>query len=103
MMPALGNSAAPVPPPAYHRAQAKLGPALPIDALTLLTTLHLLTPCRLAVRLAHRRCPPPLPSLVLEGHLERTARSRCCSSRSCARCGDSHIRICVIGYATGLP
>ena len=61
MMPTLGNSAAPVPPPAYHRAQARLGPALHIDALTLVNTLHLLTLCRLAVRLAHRRCPPPLP------------------------------------------
>jgi hypothetical protein len=46
-------------------------------------TLHLLRLCRLAVRLAHRRCAPPLPSLVLEGRLERTARSRCCSSRGC--------------------
>src|SRR5438270_1185562 len=62
MMPTLGNSAAPVPPPAYHRAQARLGPALHIDALTLVTTLHLLTLCRLAVRLAHHRCPPPLPT-----------------------------------------
>jgi transposase len=53
---------APVPPPAYHRAQARLGPALHIDALTLITTLHLLTLCRLAVRLAHRRCPSPLPA-----------------------------------------
>src|SRR5260221_1724080 len=62
MIPALGNSAAPVPPPAYHRAQARLGPALHIDALTLVRTLHLLTLCRLAVRLAHHRCPPPLPA-----------------------------------------
>src|SRR6266487_2112949 len=56
------NGQAPVPPPAYWRAQARLGPALHIDALTLVTTLHLLTLCRLAVRLAHRRCPPPLPA-----------------------------------------
>src|SRR5256884_2387271 len=62
MMPTLGNSAAPVPPPAYHRAQARLDPALHIDALTLVNTLHLLTLCRLAVRLAHHRCPPPLPA-----------------------------------------
>src|SRR6266849_826691 len=62
MMPTLGNSAAPVPPPANHRAQARLGPALHIDALTLVNTLHLLTLCRLAVRVAHRRCPPPLPA-----------------------------------------
>src|SRR5436305_6028770 len=62
MMPTLGNSAAPVPPPAYHRAQAQLGPALHIDALTLVNTLHLLTLCCLAVRLAHHRCFPPRPS-----------------------------------------
>src|SRR5258708_5017603 len=62
MMSALGNAAAPVPPPAYHRAQARLGPALHIDALTLVNTLHLLTLCRLVVRLAHHRCPPPLPA-----------------------------------------
>jgi hypothetical protein len=29
-----------------------------IDALTLVRRLHLLMLCRLAVRLAHRRCPP---------------------------------------------
>src|SRR5260221_4453372 len=59
MMPALVNEAAPVPPPAYHRAQARLGPVLHIDALTLVNTLHLLMLCRLAVRWAHHRCPPP--------------------------------------------
>lgn len=52
----------PVPPPSYHRGQARLSPVLHIDALTLVTTLHLLTLCHLAVRLAHRRCPPPLPA-----------------------------------------
>src|SRR5437762_12370837 len=62
MMPLVVNEQAPVPPPAYHRVQARLGPALHLDALTLVTTLHLLTLCRLAVRLAHRRCPPPLPA-----------------------------------------
>src|SRR5437879_7907439 len=62
MIPARVNEAAPVPPPAYHRAQARLDPALHIDALTLVNTLHLLTLCRLAVRLAHHRCPPPLPA-----------------------------------------
>src|SRR5437660_3096861 len=60
MMPLTVTEQAPVPPPAYHRAQARLGPALHIDALSLVTSLHLLTLCRLAVRLAHRRCPPPL-------------------------------------------
>jgi hypothetical protein len=62
MMPIVSNEAAPVPPPAYHRAQARLGPALHIDALTLVTTLRLLILCRLAVRLARHRCPSPLPA-----------------------------------------
>jgi hypothetical protein len=62
MMPIPVESQVPIPPPAYHRAQARLGPALHIDALTLVNTLHLLALCRVAVRLAHRRCPPPLPS-----------------------------------------
>jgi len=60
MMPTVLTEQAPIPPPAYHRAQARLGPALHIDALTLVRTLHLLTLCRVAVRLAHRRCAPPL-------------------------------------------
>ncbi len=62
MMPTVISEQAPLPPPAYHRAQARLGPALHIDALTLVRTLHLLALCRLAVRLAHRRCPPPSPA-----------------------------------------
>jgi hypothetical protein len=62
MMAMILNEQAPVPPSPYHRAQARLGPALHSDALTMVTTLHLLTLCRLAVRLAHRRCPPPLPA-----------------------------------------
>jgi hypothetical protein len=55
-------STAPIPPPAYRRAQARLGPALHIDALTLVRRLHLLALCRLAVRLAQRHCPSPLPA-----------------------------------------
>jgi hypothetical protein len=62
MMPLALKDQAPVAPPSYQRAQARLGPALPIDALTLMSMLHLLTLCRLAVRVAHRRCPPPLPA-----------------------------------------
>ena len=62
MMPSIVNEQAPVPPPPYQRAQAKLRTSLHIDALSLVTTLHLLTLCRLAVHLAHRRCPPPLPA-----------------------------------------
>ena len=62
MMPTIVTEQAPVPPPAYHRAQERLGPALHIDALTLVRRLHLLALCRLAVRLAHARCAPPLPA-----------------------------------------
>src|SRR5438046_1478461 len=62
MMPTRVTVQAPVPPPSYQRAQARLSRALHIDALTLVTTLHLLALCRLAVRLAHRRCSPPLPA-----------------------------------------
>src|SRR5947208_12172145 len=62
MMPLALEDQTPVAPPSYHRAQARLGPALHINALTLVTTLQLLALCRLAVRLAHRRCPPPLPA-----------------------------------------
>jgi hypothetical protein len=43
---------APVPPPAYHRAAAQ---ALHLDALTLVTRLHLLEICRAAARLASSR------------------------------------------------
>ena len=62
MVPAPCARTVPVPPPAYHRAQTKVGPALHLDALTLVSGLHLLALCRLAVRLARRHCPPPLPA-----------------------------------------
>jgi hypothetical protein len=101
MMPTLGSSAAPVPPPAYHRAQARLGPALHIDALTLVNTLHLLTLCRLAVRLAHHRCPPPLPSLVLAARLEPTVKSLCCSLHFYACFGGFPMSIYATGYVHG--
>src|SRR5258708_4207866 len=38
------------------------GHTLHLDALTLVTRLHLLALCRLAVSFAHWRCPPPLPA-----------------------------------------
>lgn len=64
-MPTIVSEQAPVPPPSYHRrevqAQAHRARALHINALTLIKTLHLLGLCRLAVQMAHRRCPPPLP------------------------------------------
>ena len=62
MMPTIIAEQAPVPPPCYQRAQAKQSPALHINALILVTKLHLLSLCRLAVNIAHRRCPPPLPA-----------------------------------------
>ncbi len=61
MVPAPCQLTAPVPPPAYQRAVAKRGPALHIDALALVTRLHVLALCRLAVQQARRRCSPPLP------------------------------------------
>src|SRR3989440_6671819 len=62
MMPLAFEDQTPVAPPSSHRGQARLGSALHINALTLVTALHLLALCRLAVRLAHRRCPAPLPA-----------------------------------------
>jgi hypothetical protein len=59
MVPAEYADQAPVPPPAYHRT---LAGALHLDALTLVTHLHLLPLCELAVRLAQQQCPPPLPA-----------------------------------------
>lgn len=102
MMPTIVNEQAPVPPPAYHRAQARLGPALHIDALTLVNTLHLLALCRLSVRLAHRRCPPPYPAVQEELRVP-TAKRPCSSLRFCGRCGGSPIKICMIGCVTGQP
>src|SRR5947208_14246097 len=65
MMPTTYQQQAPIPPPSYHRrevqAQARRARALHINALSLIETLHLLALCRLAVQMAHRRCPPPLP------------------------------------------
>jgi hypothetical protein len=44
-----------------YQRRVNLNSILHINAVTLVTTLHLLMLCRLAVRLAHRKCPPPLP------------------------------------------
>src|SRR5262249_22166378 len=63
MAPALNTNQPAVPPPSYHRTMAT---ALHLDALTLVTRLHLLEVCRVAVQLAQQlaqqRCPPPLPA-----------------------------------------
>jgi len=61
MVPAPCSPTAPVPPPAYQRALAKHSPALHLDALILVRTLHLPALCRLAVDLAGRAWPPSLP------------------------------------------
>jgi hypothetical protein len=42
------------------RTQRKRRPALHLDALTLVSRLHLLALCQLAVQMARHRCPPPL-------------------------------------------
>ena len=62
-----------VPHPSYQRVHAKHKKALHIDALTLVTRLHLLTLCRLA----HHCCPPPLPKGpdLLAGYGYRPGRS----------------------------
>jgi hypothetical protein len=62
MTPAVDLGKVPVPPPAYHRAQHQRRPSLRIDALTLVTRLHVLQLCRLAVHPGRQRCPPPLPA-----------------------------------------
>ena len=59
MTPALPLDQAPVPPPSYHRTLAR---SLQLDALTVVTRLHLLAVCQAAVQLAHQRCPAPLPA-----------------------------------------
>ena len=59
MTPAVGLDQAPIPPPSYHHTMAA---ALHVDALTLVRRLELLALCRMAVHLAHKQCPPPLPA-----------------------------------------
>src|SRR5436305_1380680 len=57
MVPVPCPATAPVPPPSYQRTVAKRTPALHIDAVTLITRLHLLALCQLAVTPARPRCP----------------------------------------------
>jgi hypothetical protein len=59
MAPTLCTNQAPVPPPSHQRTMAT---ALHLDALTLVTHLHLLEMCGAAVQLTHQQCPPPLPA-----------------------------------------
>ena len=63
MVPSPWISTASVPPPAYQRAVARRHARRPlgIDALTLVTSLHLLALCRTAVWLAEARPPAALP------------------------------------------
>jgi hypothetical protein len=62
MVPTPYEGIVPVPPPAYHRTRRKVRPALHLDARTLVTRLHLLALCQLAVQMARPHCPPPLPA-----------------------------------------
>lgn len=59
MTPVVVTDQAPIPPPSYHRTFAT---SLHLDALTLVSRLHLLALCHVAVQMAQRRCPPPLPA-----------------------------------------
>jgi len=61
MVPTLCHCTAAVPPPAYQRAVAKQPVSLHVTAVVVVSSLHLLQLCGVAVRLAQRRCPPPLP------------------------------------------
>ena len=54
-----GRSQVPVPPPSYQRAMRS---GLHADALSLVTRLHLLTLCRIALCMSQCWCPPPLPA-----------------------------------------
>jgi hypothetical protein len=49
MAPAVRAERVPIPPPSYHRTMAT---ALHLDALTLVTRLHLLEVCCMAVQVA---------------------------------------------------
>jgi hypothetical protein len=51
MAPAVCADRAPIPPPSYHRTMAT---ALHLDALTLVTRLHLLEVCCIAVQVAQQ-------------------------------------------------
>jgi hypothetical protein len=64
-MPLTLHEQAPVPPPAYQRAQARPGRTLHIDALTLVTTLHLLMLTALRRRLIGARDLIRSPKRVL--------------------------------------
>jgi hypothetical protein len=62
MVPATCASTPPVPPPSDRRGVARCPTAPHLTALPLGASLHALTLCRLAVRAARRRGPPPLPA-----------------------------------------
>src|SRR5436190_2861680 len=101
MMPLAVKEQAAVPPPSFQRAQTRRGPALHINALTLVTTLHLLALCRLAVRLAHRRCPPHYLLAKEEDHGAIVKRVYC-SSVCCGPCGAYRTKTCMTGSRVGL-
>ena len=77
MVPALCPTIGPVPPLSYQRALAKQPAALHVTALALVSTVHSLDLCRLAVQLAHRRSTRRCPPAPAVGRAS-TARRRCC-------------------------
>ena len=73
MVPVPCHSTAPVPPASYQRAVAKRTRTLHVDALALVTHLHVLALCRRAVQWSQRHCRPPFPKGPGRGasHLQR--------------------------------
>ncbi len=107
MAPAFCAHPAAVAPPSYHRTVAT---ALHLDALTLVTRLQLVALCRLAVQLAHERCPPPLPAgpggaprLYSEESLVLVALLRTLWRRSYQEVPDWWVAWPALALAGGLP
>lgn len=92
---------APIPPPSYQRTMAT---ALHLDALTLVTRLHLLEICGVAVRLTQQQCPPPLPAGPGGApRVYREATLLLVALRCCGRSGACRIKRFMTGCAPGRP
>jgi len=84
MMPTVVQEQAPVPPPFYQRAQAKQGPALQMNALTLVTTVN-------ACVILRRNNFDPLLIFSPRMTTYRVLRSVCSATRATQRCAP-HLR-----------
>ena len=82
-MPTLSSNQAPVPPPAYHRAQDKAGSALASGCAHAQYRLASAPLCRLTVRSPDRRLPAARQPVRVDGHAA-IGRSRSCCWRCCA-------------------